>query len=299
LQSLAELRRHGAQLGRLGTPLAGGQFVLIECQHMPLPEIMRALEVCRRADPSARIIATGLPNIDALEAALQGGVDLAAGNADLSSSVPKAKILAPRWQGLCQLLNRIARDEDLDTVARDLRTDVDLVYRLLRYSNSPLLGLSRPAESVEQAVMLLGRNGLYRWLTFLLLAGADGRPTSRALHEVALARARLLELLAPSLGAPPPALFTTGLFSLMEVMLSMPLADALRPLQLPEAAVQALLQQTGPWRSALDLARALERDDSDATEAMAQRFGGLDVVAEQAHIAWSWAAEAVAQTRAA
>jgi hypothetical protein len=70
-------------------------------------------------------------------------------------------------------------------------------------------------------------------------------------------------------------------------------------LQLPEAAVQALLQQTGPWRSALDLARALERDDSDATEAMAQRFGGLDVVAEQAHIAWSWAAEAVAQTRAA
>ncbi len=297
-EALGELRRRGALLGGLGVPLSGGQFVLIECQKLDTAALVRRMDECRRADPKIRIVAVGLPNIDDLEAALQNGVDLAGGIPDRSSTPPKANNLAPRMQRLCQLLNRIIGEEDLNQVGKDLRTDVGLVYRLLRYANSPLLGLSRPTESAEQAVMLLGRNGVYRWLSFLLLAGADGRPSSRALQEVALARARLLEMLAPRLGAPPPALFTTGLFSLMEVMLSVPLADALRPLMLPEAATQALLENSGPWRSALDLAQALERDDPEAIETLAPRFGGLDEVSAKAQEAWNWAAEAAAQTRA-
>jgi len=298
LQVLAQLRRQGAQVGGLGTPLAGGQFVLIECRNRQGSALPRMLESCQRADPTCRIVATGLPNIDDLESALQNGFDLAAGDTDRSAAPPSSRALAPRLQRLCQLLNRVAGEDDLTVLARELRTEVDLVYRLLRYANSPLLGLARPADSVEQAVMLLGRDGLYRWLTFLLLSGADGRATSRALHEIALARARLLELLAPRLGAPAPSLFTTGLFSLMEVMLRMPLAEALAPLQLPQPAMQALLEHSGPWRPALDMAIALEGDDGAAIEALAQGLGGIDAVTAQAQQAWAWAADAVAQTRA-
>jgi len=41
-------------------------------------------------------------------------------------------------------------------VADAVRADVALTYRLLRYANSPALGLSRGVDSVEQAVQLLG-----------------------------------------------------------------------------------------------------------------------------------------------
>jgi EAL and modified HD-GYP domain-containing signal transduction protein len=297
--ALADLRRHGALLGRAGSVLPGGQFVLVECQKIASDALPGILESFRRSDPALRLVATGLATIDAVEAALEVGADLAAGDTDRSAAPPASRSLAPRMQRLCQLLNRLARDEDLDLLAGELRTDVDLVYRLLRYANSPLLGLTRPAESVEQAVMLLGRDGLYRWLTFLMLAGADGRATSRALHEVALARARLLEMLAPRLGAPAPALFTTGLFSLMEVMLRMPMDEAIGPLQLPAPAMQALVQRGGPWRPALDLAIALERDEPAAVESLAAGLGGLEEVTRLAQEAWSWASEAVAQTKAA
>ncbi len=296
--ALADLRRHGAWLGRPGAVLPGGQFVLVECQKIAPDSLPGIFESFRRVDPALRLVATGLPTIDDVEVALQVGADFAGGDTDRSSAPPSSRALAPRMQRLCQLLNRLARDEDLDVLAGELRTDVDLVYRLLRYANSPLLGLTRPAESVEQAVMLLGRDGLYRWLTFLMLAGAEGRPTSRALHEVALARARLLETLAPRVGAPGPAMFTTGLFSLMEVMLRQPMAEALGPLQLPTPAMQALVERNGPWRPALDLAISLERDDPAVVELSAAGFGGLDEVTRLAQAAWTWASEAVAQTKA-
>ncbi len=63
---------------------------------------------------------------------------------------------------LCQLLNDVALDRDTNAVARAIRTDVGLSYKLLRCVNSPAMGLPRGVKSVDQAVMVLGRNELYR-----------------------------------------------------------------------------------------------------------------------------------------
>jgi EAL and modified HD-GYP domain-containing signal transduction protein len=157
-----------------------------------------------------------------------------------------------------------------------------------------LLGLSSKVEATDQAVMLLGRDALYRWLAMLLLAGARGRSTSRALQEVALARARLLELLAPAIGAPPPALFTTGMLSLLDTMLGMPMAVALEPLHLAEPARLALLEREGPWYPLLELAQALERSDFPRAQALAAPLGGLERATAAADDAWRWASAAAA-----
>lgn len=295
--ALAVLRQTGAHLGTLGAPMSGGQFVLLDGASQDIDTLARVAQACRAAAPGVRVIATGLASIDDLEAALTRGIDLAAGNLDRTTAPRQSGLLPPRLQRLCQLLNQVVRDADLAALAAELRTDVDLSYRLLRHANSPLLGLSRPAESVEQAVMLLGRDGLYRWLTILLLTGAEGRPSSRALQGVALARARLLEKLAPQLGAPSQALFTTGMLSLLDVMLRVPMDDVLRPLNLPEPAVQALMGHDGPWWPALALAQSLERSDLDTAETLADRFGGLDRVHVEAEAAWRWVAEATADRR--
>ena len=184
------------------------------------------------------------------------------------------------------------RDErkPLADLTRELRGDVGLCYRLLRQVNSPAVGVSRPVESIDQAVLILGRSEVYRWLSVLLLASVSGRRTSRALQEVSLARARMLELLARERGSEPPdALFTVGLLSLLNVMLEMPMSQVLQPLRLSEAAHLALLDHSGPWHELLTLSEALERHDLEAATAAATGFGGIERVSQLSDEAWRWA----------
>jgi hypothetical protein len=47
----------------------------------------------------------------------------------------------------------------------------------------------------------------------------------------------------------------------------------------------------GPWLGYLELARALERQDFDFADGLAQCFGGLAFVLEQSEQAWAWTAE--------
>ncbi|HRD95210.1 MAG TPA: HDOD domain-containing protein, partial [Rubrivivax sp.] len=199
---------------------------------------------------------------------------------------------------ICGLLNDLAMDRDTAVVAESVRSDVALSYRLLRYANSPAVGASRAVETVETAVMLLGRAEVGRWLSVMLMSAAGGRQASAALQEDALARGRLLEMLAKAQGvAQPQVLFTIGLLSRLHLLLQMPLAAALEPLRLTEDSSQALLKRQGPWASYLDLADELEGEDEQRFGELCAPHGGIDAVLAVAADAWGWAAEVVRTSR--
>jgi len=295
--ALAALRKQGALLGAPGAPAPGAQFVLIDGKGLDGPGLQDAAQACRATAPAVTLVATGIGSLDDLEHALHHGFDLATGVVDRAGAPRGATPLPAGLHRVCQLMNLVMTNADTGAIAAELRADLGLTYQLLRYANSPLLGLTREVESVDQAVMLLGRDAISRWLSMLLLNGADNRPTSRALQEIALARARLLEMLAPAIGGPPSALFTTGLLSLLDTMLGVPIADALQPLNLAAPARQALVEHSGPWRAPLELAQALERNDEAQVQALSADFGGADAVTAAADEAWRWAAAAASELR--
>jgi EAL and modified HD-GYP domain-containing signal transduction protein len=277
-----------AQRAATGFPC---DFIMLPAPVDGMDALLAAARDCRAQRPGITLVATGLASIDDVEQALQAGVTLVAGRVDATRGSGDVQPLQTAVQHVCQLLNRVATDQDTALIAKDISVDVPLSYRMLRYVNSPALGLSRGVDSVEQAVMLLGRKELYRWLSVLLLSSAGGRRASRALQEISLARARLLETLARERGADPPdALFTVGLLSLLDVMLQRPLDDALAPLNLGDKARRALLEREGDWHEYLALAADLERHDMDAAAARAAAFGGLEHVVDLAEQAWRWAA---------
>lgn len=243
------------------------------------------------ARPDRPIVAIDLPDIEAIERALKQDVAYASGRVDAHGAAREIKPLKAGAQRICKMLNDVVLDRDTALIAADIRADVGLSYRMLRYVNSPALGLGRRVESIEQAMTVLGRNELYRWLSVLLLGAGDGRRASRALQEISLARARLLELLARERGDAPDSLFTVGLLSLLDAMLQVPLDKALQPLNLGESARDALLAQAGPWQPYLALAAALERHDTEAIESLADGFGGAERVLKLSDQAWRWAAE--------
>lgn len=298
----AALRAQGV---RVGVPLADAgrhaafDFILLPAASMVPEALLATVRQCQAAHPGVMLVATGFASIDDLEQALLAGVSLVAGRVDTMRATGEKRPLQTAMQRICQLLNRVVTDQDAALIAQDISADVPLSYRMLRYVNSPAVGLSRAVESIEQAVMVLGRNELYRWLSVLLLSSADGRKASRALQEISLARARLLETLARERGAAQPdALFTVGLLSLLDVMLQTPLAEALAPLNLGAAAREALVEQRGEWHDYLALAIDLERHDLNAAAARAGPFGGLDHVLGRSEEAWRWAAAIQGELRA-
>ncbi len=296
----ARLRTSGARLGwseRPATTVAP-DFRLVRLTEHAFVDVPAIVQRWRAQRPGAPLVVTEAASIDDLEAALRAGAHYASGEMSASADNGTAQPLPPQVLRVHRLLQHLGREAGVQQLSEEIKADVALTYRLLRFANSAAVGASREIESIEQAIMLLGRNELHRWLAIMLINSADGRPAARALQEIALARAQLLEALAREHGDPrPDGFFTLGLASMLGVLLQMPLARAIEPLRLPEPALQALLESRGPWRPHLELALLLERHKANAAEAPALAFGGIDRVLELADHAWAWAAASTADLR--
>ena len=192
------------------------------------------------------------------------------------------------------LLNLVRQGAEYSVIADNMRQEPVLTFKLLRYLNSPLLGLQQKVASVSQALVIIGRDKFYRWLSLLLFSVRDQGYRERILAEQALTRARFLETLAGQGAIPPEAndLFLLGLFSLLDMLLGQPLAEIVARVQLPEPVKAALLGDGSLWRDALDLALAYESgDEVRLGEAAARCRLDAGQVTEAALAALGWSRE--------
>jgi EAL and modified HD-GYP domain-containing signal transduction protein len=155
---------------------------------------------------------------------------------------------------------RDARATDIEAEAA-FGADVGLSYKLLRMVNSAARG-GRDIESIRHAVQLTGRTELSKWLGLLLVSSIAARGgTNRELLHLAVQRARMCELLAGSIGRDrdTSGQFLVGLFSLLDAISGMPMADLLDSITLAPALRDALVARTGPYAGPLTLAEAYEQ----------------------------------------
>ncbi|WP_172201271.1 EAL and HDOD domain-containing protein [Niveibacterium sp. COAC-50] len=269
-QAPATLQRYHAQLG--------GQFALI-------PRV-----------------ATGVDTLDALDAAWKLGCSEAAGAFAQLRGNWQGNRIAPGPLRVAALLARIGSDTENREIAAALKQDMALSYRLLRFVNTASGGLQHTIGSIEQALVLLGREQLYRWLALLVCASAQ-RGEGDAMMETALVRARMLEVLADRVA--PEArddLFVTGLFSQLDMLLQVPMETALEPLALTPAVREALLGRRGPCADWLAVAEAGDNGDPVALLVACRKLGIPAMRAASARItalAWVHSLAAAPDTQAA
>src|SRR5204863_8921813 len=140
--------------------------------------------------------------------------------------------------------------------------DISLSYKLLRYSNSPVVSLPRTVYSVAHAVRLVGMEMLRTWSSALLLSSVENKP--RELMTIALVRARMCELLGESLrGTEKESFLSAGLLSVLDALLDCPMQQILAELPLTEDVKQALIHRYGAIGQALRCTIAYERADWD------------------------------------
>lgn len=157
---------------------------------------------------------------------------------------------------LLSLLGLLAADAETREFETLLKQDPALSYHLLKLANSAAFALSTPITSFGQAIGLLGRRQLQRWLQLLLYARqrADGLPNS--LLPLAALRAAQMESLCKQRGGTreeQDTAFMIGVFSLLDVLLGMPMEEIVDALKLSPDNAAALLDRSGELGRLLEL----------------------------------------------
>lgn len=185
---------------------------------------------------------------------------------------------------IMRLLNLLTQHAEYAALAAEFKLDAGLSYKLLRYINSPAVGLRHPIRSIDHVLLMLGHDQLYRWLTLLLFSHGQADPRGGALLRQALVRARFAENLGERLMAVElrGGLFIAGILSLLDALLDLPMAQAIDGLRLAPAIADVLLRGEGPYGPYLEMAKACERGDQAGLGRIA---GQLDLDAQSVNMA--------------
>ena len=222
------------------------------------------------------------------------GFELFQGYYFAKPAVLSVKRANPAQLALLELLDLVLADADTAEIERVFKQNANLTYNLLRLVNSAGGGAVRRIETVSQAIMLLGRKQLQRWLQLLVFTLQEGTPYPSPLLLMAAARGRMMELLAQRRGgdaALRDQAFMAGIFSLIENVIGKPLAEILQDLNLGDTMNAALLRREGTLGALLDLVESVEQQDLGHTLTLLDAAGGLSLsdltVAEIEAMVWT------------
>lgn len=219
-------------------------------------------DLARQGD--LRFMATGADTDEIFTACAHLGFHLIQGEAYRRVN-PKApsRMTSDRLR-VMNLLNQVMEDTEIPQLEAAFKLDANITLRLLRYINSPGVGLMRQINSIAHAIVMLGRDQLFRWLTLLLYA--SGKPSAHdlTLLKQALVRAKLMELLAGKAltRADAEAAFLAGMLSLVDALFNQPLRDATAQIRVKPEVAAAVVGHSGPIGGLLELAIACEQDDA-------------------------------------
>lgn len=186
------------------------------------------------------------------------------------------QVIQPSFQHILQMLNLLRSNAELKDIEVELKQDVALSFKLLRYVNSAAAGLNTSISSFSHAVTVLGYRKLYRWLTLLLITSSEEGQVPPALQKTAVTRARVMELIGQRQGMTHEQcdnLFITGMFSLLDSLFDMPMERVVENLQLPADIAAALTRHLGPYGAQLRLALTLEKQEMDGLDKLANAAG--------------------------
>jgi EAL and modified HD-GYP domain-containing signal transduction protein len=188
---------------------------------------------------------------------------------------------------LLDLLALLSRDAESRQLEALLKQDAALSFQLLKLVNSAAFAVSTRITSFGQAINLLGRRQLQRWLQLLLYARQhpDGPPN--LLLPLAALRGAQMEMLSRRAGGDRAAedlAFMTGVFSLLDRLFAAPMAELVGELSLAEQVIAALLRREGPLGQRL----LLVESSPDARRLREAGIDRGDWWHSQLH-AWHWA----------
>ena len=205
---------------------------VIKLDHLALgPERFTAQVELLKPYPAA-VLAEKVETKDAHEFCRALGCDLFQGFFYQAPELMHERRIELRAGSILQVISALQNtDLQFDELEPLIAHDLPLSLRLLRYINSAFFGLRHEVTSVRQALVLLGIENVRQWATLTVMGSIEGKTPE--LTSTALIRARFCELAGSTSGLDGSALFTIGMFSLIDALLDVSLEDVAAELPFP------------------------------------------------------------------
>ncbi len=262
------------------TPLcAFADFLKIDVQATRLEE--RASLVRRFSSAKCRMLAEKLETPQEFQQARNMGFEYFQGYFFCRPELVVGREVPANRLHHLRLLEMASRPEiDLRELETLFKQEPSICYRLLRYLNSPVFGLSLEIKSVRHAMAILGERELRRWIRLIVTVGAAEQGCSE-LVLMGITRARFCELLSSRIRASND-LFLMGLLSIMDAILKIEMDTLLQQVPVDHEIKAALLgeksalsslhqlmlaQESGEWHKAAELTKQLALTDEEVGEA--------------------------------
>ena len=159
----------------------------------------------------------------------------------------------------------VLKDSDVAEIANELKFQPGLSYNLLKVVNSAASS-SRMVNSINRAIMILGRKQLQRWIQLLLytVKKKDSGVTD-ALMLTAAVRGKLLESIAeadrPHDKNHQDRAFMVGTLSMLDTLLGIEMPKIIETLCIQKDMKDALLRRRGTLGKQLKLIEANENGE--------------------------------------
>lgn len=287
VQPTSEILEVVKELKEAGYKIALDDFVLLP-GYEPLIEMADIIKVDFRITNSpeerkkmreilpkhVRLLAEKIETEEEFQQALTYGYVLFQGYFFCKPTILQQKRLTSNALSKMRLLREINRQNvDFSAITGVISSDTNLVHKLLTYINSAGVGLANHVSNLKQATVLLGASGVRRWVTLVSLQTfSEDKPPE--LFTLSLMRAKFCELIAAKLKRPGLTAdtgFLLGMFSLLDVLLNLPMEEVLKEVNLSDELTDALLGKDNDLRRLLDLVIAYEKGDWDTVIAYCER----------------------------
>ncbi|MES2325407.1 MAG: EAL domain-containing protein [Pseudomonadota bacterium] len=303
LERIAELKGHGFRFALDDVTSATSDvqrlmplvdYIKMDLRDLPL-SALTAMAPALKAGKK-KLVAEKVESREEFQTCLDLGFDYFQGYYFARPAVMSGRKLSPSQLAIMELMTLVTSDVDNIEIERAVKKDVTLALNLLRLVNTPGVGARRKIDSLSQAVIVLGRRQLQRWLQIMLYAEPGKRGQGMTpLLMLATTRGRMLELLAqrlqPSQRGIADVAFTVGIMSLMDALFGIPMEEILEQIPVIDEVSNALLKRTGFFGDLLNLAECLEQmEEADDKVMPALRTLSLstDELVEMEMAAFEW-----------
>ncbi|HEB49649.1 MAG TPA: HDOD domain-containing protein [Desulfobulbus sp.] len=248
-------------------------IIKVDFRLVPLEVIEREGTALR--EQGKKLLAEKIETYEEFDAALAMGFSLFQGYFFSRPEVMQNREIATTKVNLLNLLAEVNRKEvRLDRVEQMISPDVAISYKLLRYINSAYYSLLSEISSIRHALLYLGETGVRQFVSLVATSELSSDKPDE-LIRTAVIRARLCELLGKqgTSVSDTSELFLLGLFSLLDAMLDMEMAELMERLPLPSAIKEALTNGSGPCAPYLETVLAYEKGDWQRCTALLGNIG--------------------------
>lgn len=176
-------------------------------------------------------------------------------------SVLESKKIDPAKNTIIHLIKMLQEERELPEIADTFKTAPELTINLCRFINSSSFTTRKDICSVPQALSLLGRRMLLRWLTLCLYTTSKEEKYFTPLMETAMTRAEIMSMLAIRFGMEEKLVhkaYLVGLLSLLDAIMHVPMEELFRQIPFHKRVQKAVLRGEGQLGQLLHIIRVIE-----------------------------------------